>query len=146
AYPDSFQMQSSFIADASFQIFIRLCDQFILLILAHLEHYPNVPFMPWHYGSHFLEHFYGISRSSISDFSFGQLIEMYKHIALRQIILASGQYNVKKEKDSNNGYTFEFVDSKLTPEDIAALKQIPSRVDIDRACETAWNELAALAS
>ncbi|KAJ7857872.1 hypothetical protein B0H13DRAFT_1576838, partial [Mycena leptocephala] len=91
---------------------------FILLVLAHLEHYPNVPFMPWHYGSHFLEHFYGISRSFISDFSFGQLIEMYKHITLRQMILASGQYNVKKEKDSNNGYTFEFVDSKLTPKDI----------------------------
>ncbi|KAJ7202071.1 hypothetical protein GGX14DRAFT_311719, partial [Mycena pura] len=119
---------------------------FILLVLAHLEHYPNVPFMPWHYGSHFLEHFYGVSRSFISDFSFGQLIEMYKHIALRQMILASGQYSVKKEKDSNNGYTFEFVDSKLTPKDIAALKQIPSRADIDRACETAWNEAAALMS
>ncbi|KAJ7739385.1 hypothetical protein B0H16DRAFT_1694558 [Mycena metata] len=89
---------------------------------------------------------HGITRSFISDFSFGQLIEMYKHIALRQMILASGQYNVKKDKDSNNGYTFEFVDSKLTPEDIAALKQIPSRADIDRACETAWNEAATLAS
>ncbi|KAJ7673253.1 hypothetical protein DFH06DRAFT_1292967 [Mycena polygramma] len=146
SYPDLFPMQGSFLADSSFQIFIRLCDQFILLLLAHLEHYPNVPFMPWHYGSHFMEHFFGISRSFISDFSFGQFIEMYKHISLRQLILASGQYNTKKDKDSNNGYTFEFADSDLSTEEITALKQIPSRADIDRACSIAWNEAAALAS
>ncbi|KAJ7601259.1 hypothetical protein DFH06DRAFT_925048, partial [Mycena polygramma] len=118
---------------------------FILLLLAHLEHYPNVPFMPWHYGSHFMEHFFGISRSFISDFSFGQF-EMYKHISLRQLILASGQYNTKKDKDSNNGYTFKFADSNLSTEEIAALKQIPSRIEIDCACSIAWNEAAALAS
>jgi hypothetical protein len=71
---------------------------------------------------------------------------MYKHIALRQQILASGQYNAKKEKDSNNGYTFNFVDARLTTEDIVALNQIPSRDDIDRACEVAWKEAAGLAS
>ncbi|KAJ7176154.1 hypothetical protein C8R43DRAFT_872609, partial [Mycena crocata] len=146
SYPDLFQTQSSFVADSSFQIFIRLCDQFILLLLAHLEYYPNVPFMPWHYGSHFLEHFFGIARSFISDFSFGQLCEMYKHIGLRQQILASGQYNAKREKDSNNGYNFEFANANLTAEEITVLKQIPSREDIDRACESAWKEAAALAS
>jgi hypothetical protein len=123
-----------------------LCDQFILLTLAHLEHYPNVPFMPWHHGTHFLEHFFGIARSFITDFSFGQFIEMYKHILLRQRILSSGQYSTKKEKDSNNGYTFDFVDSGMKPEEIAALKNIPSREDIDRACEAVWKEAAALAS
>ncbi|KAJ7339826.1 hypothetical protein DFH08DRAFT_657295, partial [Mycena albidolilacea] len=55
-YPDLFQKQSSFLADATFQTLIRMCDQFILLSLAHLEYYPIVPFMPWQYGSHFLEH------------------------------------------------------------------------------------------
>ncbi|KAJ6462923.1 hypothetical protein C8R45DRAFT_1177792, partial [Mycena sanguinolenta] len=92
---------------------------FILLTLAHLEYYPNIPFMPWHHGTHFLEHFYGIARSFITDFSFGQFIEMYKHILFRQRILSSRQYNTKKEKDSNNGYTFDFIDSSLKPEEIA---------------------------
>ncbi|KAE9393242.1 hypothetical protein BT96DRAFT_796356, partial [Gymnopus androsaceus JB14] len=94
----------AFLADSSFQILMRLSDQFILLTLAHLEYYPNTPFIPSHHGTHFLEHFYGIARSFIPDFSFGQFIEMYKHIIIRQRILSSGQYNSKKEKDSNNGY------------------------------------------
>ncbi|KAJ7052712.1 hypothetical protein C8F01DRAFT_1331915 [Mycena amicta] len=145
-YPDLFQKQSSFLADSSFQILMRLSDQLILLMLAHLEYYPDVPFMPWHHGTHFLEHFFGIARSFMPDFSFGQLIEMYKHILIRQRILSSGQFSTKREKDSNNGYIFDFVDSGLKPEEIAALKDIPSRADIDRACDTAWIEAAALAS
>lgn len=144
-YPDLFPKQSSFLADSSFLILMRMCDQFILLILAHLEYYPNTPFMPWHHGTHFVEHFFGIARSFITDFSFGQFVEMYKHILIRQRILSSGQYSTKREKDSNNGYTFDFVDWGLKPEEIAALKDFPSRDDIDRACETAWNEAAALA-
>ncbi|KAJ7618802.1 hypothetical protein FB45DRAFT_699809, partial [Roridomyces roridus] len=133
------------IANSSFQILMRLSDQFVLLLLAHLEHYPDVPFMPWQHGTHFLEHLYGIARSFIPDFSFGQLIKMYKHILMRQRILSSGQYSAKKEKDSNNGYIFDFVDSGLKPEEVAMLKMFPLRLDIDRACEIAWKEAAALA-
>ncbi|KAJ7671406.1 hypothetical protein DFH06DRAFT_928301, partial [Mycena polygramma] len=144
-YRDLFQKQSSFLAEPSFQILMRLCDQFILLTLAHLEYYPNVPFMPWHHGTHFLEHFFGIARSFIPEFSFGQFIEMYKHILICQRILSSGQYSTKKEKDSNNGYNFDFVDSGLKPEEVASLKDIPSRLDLDRACDIAWEEAAALA-
>ncbi|KAF8197320.1 CHAT domain-containing protein [Mycena galopus ATCC 62051] len=143
--PDLFQISTSFLATPSFHILMRLCDQFILLTLAHLEFYPNVPFMPWQHGTHFLEHFFGIARSFITDFSFGQFIEMYKHILIRQRILASGQYSTKTEKDSNNGYIFDFIDSRMKPEEITALKNIPSRAEIDRACQTAWKEAAALA-
>ncbi|KAJ7170295.1 hypothetical protein C8R43DRAFT_944813 [Mycena crocata] len=97
-YPDLFQAQSSFLADSSsFCILMRLCDQFILLTLAHLERYPDIPFMPWHHGTHFLEHFLGIARCFIIDFSFGQRGEMYKPILIRAWILASSQYSTKKE-------------------------------------------------
>ncbi|KAF8126405.1 hypothetical protein K438DRAFT_1482126, partial [Mycena galopus ATCC 62051] len=138
--------QSSFLADATFQTLIRMCDQFILLSLAHLEYYPTVPFMPWQHGSHFLEHFYGITRSFITEFTFGQLIQMNKHITFRQRILSTGKFSPKKEKDSNNGYSFEFHDAGLTAEEIAALKDVPSCADLDCACETGWKEAAALAS
>ncbi|KAJ7453715.1 hypothetical protein B0H11DRAFT_1635180, partial [Mycena galericulata] len=143
-YPDLFQKQSSFLADATFQILIRLCDQFILLILAHLEYYPNVPFLPRKHGSGFIEHFFGITRQFISEWSFGQLVQMNKHITFRQRILASGKFNTTKEKDSNNGYIHD-CDSPLTADEISALKQFPSRSDLDRACAVAWNEAAALA-
>ncbi|KAJ7856932.1 hypothetical protein B0H14DRAFT_3448135 [Mycena olivaceomarginata] len=85
--------------------------------------------MPWQHGTHFLEHFFGIAHSFITDFSFGQFIEI-----------------TKTEKDSNNGYIFDFVDARMKPEEIEALKNIPSRADIDRACQTAWDEAAALAN
>ncbi|KAJ7312625.1 hypothetical protein DFH08DRAFT_1044287 [Mycena albidolilacea] len=145
-YPDLFQKQSSFLADVTFQTLIRMCDQFILLILAHLEYYPTVPFTPWQYGSHFLEHFYGITRSFITEFTFGQLIQMKKHITFRQRILSTGKFIPKKEKDSDNGYSFEFPDAGLTVEEIAALKAVPSCAEFNRVCETAWKEAAALAS
>ncbi|KAJ7084923.1 hypothetical protein C8R44DRAFT_894034 [Mycena epipterygia] len=144
-YPDLFQKQSSFLADATFQILIRLCDQFILLILAHLEYYPDVPFLPRKHGSGFIEHFFGITRSFIEEFTFAQLLQMNKHITFRQRILSSGKFNNKKEKDSNNGYIHD-CDSPLTAEEISALKQLPSRQDLDRACAVAWEEAAALAS
>ncbi|KAJ7076916.1 hypothetical protein C8R43DRAFT_910596, partial [Mycena crocata] len=143
-YPDLFQKQSSFLADTTFQILIRVCDQFILLSLAHLEFYPDVPFMPWHHGTHYLEHFFGIARSFITEFTFGQLIQMYKHISFRQHILSSGKFNSKKYRDANKGYTFDFTDSAMTNEEIAALKQVPSRADLDRACEVAWKEAAGM--
>ncbi|KAJ7789699.1 hypothetical protein B0H14DRAFT_3573004 [Mycena olivaceomarginata] len=122
--------RANFLADATFQTLIRMCDQFILLSLAHLEYYPTVPFMPWQYGSHFLEHFYGITRSFITEFTFGQLIQMNKHMTFRQRILSTGKFSPKKEKDSNNGYYFEFHDAGLTAEEIAALKAVPSRADL----------------
>ncbi|CAK5262410.1 unnamed protein product [Mycena citricolor] len=144
-YPNFFPPQQSFIADSSFQILIRLCDQFVLLLLAHLEYYPDVPFMPWHHGTHYLEHFYGIAWSFVPEFSQGQLVEMYKHICIRQHILSTGQYTTKKEKDSNNGYTFDYVDANMTTAEIKMLKEIPSREQIDEACAVAWHEAAEIA-
>ncbi|KAK7040463.1 hypothetical protein R3P38DRAFT_3348893 [Favolaschia claudopus] len=143
-YPDLFQKQSSFIADATFQILIRLCDQFILLVLAHSDYYPDVPLLPRKHGSGFVEHFFGVTRTFIEEFTFGQLIQMNKHITYRQRILVSGKFNTKKEKESNNGYIHD-CDSPLTANEIAALKILPSRADLDRACDVAWREAAALA-
>ncbi|KAJ7102618.1 hypothetical protein B0H15DRAFT_796038 [Mycena belliarum] len=145
-YPDLFQKQSSFMADATFRTVIRLCNQYILLSLTHLEFYPNVPFIPRQHGSHFIEHYWGITCSFIQEFTFGQLIQMNKHITFRQRILASGRFRTKKEKDSNNGYSFNFSDSELTQEEIIEFKNVPSRAELDRACETSWKEAAALAT
>jgi hypothetical protein len=125
-YPDLFQKLSSFLADATFQILIRLCNQFILLILAHRKYYPDVPFLPRNHGSSFIEHFFGITRSFISEFTFGQLIQMNKHITFRQGILSSGKFNTKKEKDSNNGYIPDQCDTPAppTPAEVSALEQL----------------------
>ncbi|KAJ7815524.1 hypothetical protein B0H14DRAFT_3476149 [Mycena olivaceomarginata] len=131
-YPDLFQKLSSFLADATFQILIRLCNQFILLILAHRKYYPDVPFLPRNHGSSFIEHFFGITRSFISEFTFGQLIQMNKHITFRQGILSSGKFNTKKEKDSNNGYIPDCdTPAPPTPAEVSALEQLLSCANLD---------------
>jgi hypothetical protein len=143
-YPDLFQKLSSFLADATFQILIRLCNQFILFILAHGKYYPDVPFLPRNHGSSFIEHFFGITRSFISEFTFGQLIQMNKHITFRQDILSSGKFNTKKEEDSNNGYIPDCdTPAPPTPAEVSALEQFLSCANLDRACAVAWKEAAA---
>jgi hypothetical protein len=136
-YPDLFQKQSSFLADLSFQILMCLADQSILLLLTHLEYYPNIPFMLaapifWSTSMTLRAPSFRISRLANSSrctniFSFASAFFLW-------------QYTMKKEKDLNKGYTFGFVDSGLKPEEIAALKNILSRQDINQACETAWKE------
>ena len=143
--PDLFQLQTSFMAESSYQIALRFCDQFILLVLAHLEHYPGIPLMPWQHGTDFLEHFFGIARSFIPDFTYSQLLEMYSHIEARQRILATGKHQTSREKDSNNGYCFDSFIHQLSASDIARLTSISSRREIDEACNIGWHEAAAIA-
>jgi hypothetical protein len=145
-FPDLFQPQSSFLSAPSLQILVSLCDQLILLELVYAEHYPNVPLMLWHFGTDFMEHFFGLGRSFVPDFTYGQLIEMTRHIEARQRILATGKFPTSREKDSNNGYTFDTFINDLTPDEIQNLKSIPSRKCIDKACDIAWKEAAALAT
>ncbi|KAJ7629621.1 hypothetical protein B0H17DRAFT_1218096 [Mycena rosella] len=118
---------------------------FILLLLAHLEYYPNVPFFPRKHGSSFIEHYFGITLSFISEFAFGQLIQMNKHITFWQRIFSSGKYNSTKEKYSNNGYIHD-CDSPLTTEEITALKKIPSRPGFDRALVVGSKEADMIAT
>ena len=56
-FPDLYKTSRSFISSASFNIFNRLCDTLILLILAYAKFYPDQPFCPWLFGTEFVEHF-----------------------------------------------------------------------------------------
>jgi hypothetical protein len=145
SYPDLFQVHSNFLSDPSLKILVRVCDQFILLALAHLEYHPTVPFLPWHHGSHFMEHFFGVGRGFNDNFSYAQFLEMYKHIELRVRILLTGRFNPRREKDSNNGYVFDHV-AKLSPSEVRDLRRLPSRSEIDLYCGRGWEEASFLAS
>ncbi|CAE6533142.1 unnamed protein product [Rhizoctonia solani] len=115
----------------------------ILLLQAHREYYPGIPFMPWHYGTPTIEHFFGLCRSFIPDFTFSQLVDIYKHAELRQHLLATGQFNYRREKDSNNGYSFDPWINGLTESELTNLKLIPAPGDINNAISIGWNEAAA---
>ena len=79
-YPDSYSLQRSFISPASFHIFNRLCDTLVLLVIAHARYYPNQAFCPWLYGTEFVEHFFGLARMILPNFTYAEMLKMGQHI------------------------------------------------------------------
>ncbi|KAJ3502810.1 hypothetical protein NLJ89_g8719 [Agrocybe chaxingu] len=104
--PDLYSPARSFISSASFQIFNRLCDTLILLVLAYSRFYPTIPFCVWVFGTSFVEHFFGIARQLLPNFSYAEFLKMVQHIMVRQRILESGVLKSKRERDSAGGYIF----------------------------------------
>ncbi|TFK63713.1 hypothetical protein BDN72DRAFT_731604, partial [Pluteus cervinus] len=103
-FPDLYSLARSFISAASFQIFNRLCDTLVLLALAYTEAYPSTPFCIWLIGIDFVEHFFGIARQFLPNFSYSEFIKMAQHIMVRQRILESGILKSKRERTSASGY------------------------------------------
>ncbi|KAJ7025931.1 hypothetical protein C8F04DRAFT_1190967 [Mycena alexandri] len=85
---------------------------------------------PW---SGFIEHFFGVTRSFVQEFTFGQLIQMNKQIQ-------------RQEGEGFEQRVHTRFRLSAHPEELSALKQLPPRADIDRACEVGWKEAAALAT
>ncbi|KAF8597965.1 hypothetical protein BDV93DRAFT_561745 [Ceratobasidium sp. AG-I] len=144
-FPDLFNVRRNFFSAESTEIWLALFHQMILLLLAHSEYYTGIPFMPWHHGTPAMEHFFGMCRLFVADFSYSQLLGIYKHAELRQQLLATGKYSSKREKDSNNGYSFDPWINNLSETELEELKSIPTRAQIDSAVEIGWNEAVALA-
>ncbi|KAF8162010.1 hypothetical protein BJ912DRAFT_935670 [Pholiota molesta] len=105
--PDLYSVSRSFISPASFQIFNRLCDTLVLLALAYSLYYPDIPFCPWLFGTEFVEHFFGIARQLLPNFSYAEFLKIVQHTMVRQRILESGILKSKRERDSASGYIFD---------------------------------------
>ena len=104
--PDLYSVARSFISPASFQILNRLCDTLILLVLAFSRYYSTIPFCIRLFGTEFVEHFFGIARQLLPNFSYAEFLKMVQHIMVRQRILESGLLKVKRERESATGYIF----------------------------------------
>jgi len=107
-YPDLYSTTRSFISPASFHIFNRLCDSLILLAVIYARYYPTQPFCPWLLGTEFVEHFFGLARMILPNFTYGEFLKMVKHIMLRQRLLLSGKFKEKREHDSACGYIMDY--------------------------------------
>ncbi|ETW75570.1 hypothetical protein HETIRDRAFT_456138 [Heterobasidion irregulare TC 32-1] len=117
-YPDLYSTTRSFISPPCFKILNRLCDSLIALAIVYAEYYPHIPFCPWLLSTEFVEHFFGLARTMLPNFTFSQLLALVKHVMLRQQILLSGQFNEKKERTFRAGYIFDFDNSPLTPKEL----------------------------
>ncbi|OBZ71643.1 hypothetical protein A0H81_08835 [Grifola frondosa] len=136
-FPDLYSTQRSFISPQSFNIFNRMCDSLLLLVIAYSKHYPTYAFCPWLLGTEFVEHFFGLARSLIPNFTYAEFLKLVKHVMLRQRILLSGDLTAKRERNSGAGYVLDYDASPLSSEELNNL-----RVDID---VTQINQLVVLA-
>ena len=139
-FPDLYSTSRSFISPASFQIFNRLCDTLILLALAYSEFYADIPFCPWLFGTEFVEHFFGIARQLLPNFSYAEFLKMVQHIMVQQRILESGVLKSKRERESASGYIFNSETDMRKP--AAGLLQ-PARLtrpDLNRLVKIAYDE------
>jgi hypothetical protein len=134
-FPDLFSTKRSFISPASFNIFNRMCDSLLLLILAYAKHYPDQPFCPWLMGTEFVEHFFGLARQLLPNFTFAEVLKLIKHLMVRQRILLSGKFGEKRERNSRSGYSFDFDNSPLSSEDLLRSRVTLTTHDINRLIE-----------
>lgn len=95
-------------------------------------------------GTEFVEHFFGLARQLLPNFTFAELIKMVKHIMLRQRILLSGKFSEKRERDSRSGYSFDFDCTPLTPEELRRARVSISVHEINQLVEIGYKEASQI--
>lgn len=139
-YPDLYSKQRSFISPASFRIFNRLCDTLVLLVIAHMQYYPKQPFCPWLLGTEFVEHFFGLARMILPNFTYAELLKMVQHIMVRQRILLSGHFKETREKQSGVGYVLDIDSEPLTADNYRGAIVDITLQDINHLVELGYHE------
>ncbi|EMD33086.1 hypothetical protein CERSUDRAFT_28615, partial [Gelatoporia subvermispora B] len=109
------------------------------------SYYPEQPFCPWLMGTEFVEHFFGLARTLLPNFTYAELLKLVKHVMLRQRILLSGNFSIKKERDSKSGYSLDFDTSPLSPEDLRHARVTITRTQINKLVVLAYKEASAIA-
>ncbi|KAI0676073.1 hypothetical protein C8Q78DRAFT_1075017 [Trametes maxima] len=144
-FPDLYKPNRAFISPSSLNIFNRLCDTLVLLILAYARFYPKQPFCPWLLGTEFVEHFFGLARSLLPDFTYAEFVKLVKHVMLRQQILLSGKFNAKKERTIRAGYVLDFDPSPLTPAELEKACVRLSESELNQLVELSHKEATLIA-
>ncbi|KAJ6503931.1 hypothetical protein C8R45DRAFT_924266 [Mycena sanguinolenta] len=139
-YPDLYSTARSFITAPSFHIFNRLCDSLLLLVIIYGRRYPDQPFCPWLLGTEFVEHFFGLARMMLPNFTWAEFIKLVQHVMVRQQILLSGSFKEKRERNARVGYVLDFDASPLTAEDRKLAEVTLTDRDIDSLVELGFQE------
>lgn len=151
-YPDLYSLARSFISPASFKIFNRLCDTLILLALAYARYYPDEAFCPWLLGTDFLEHFFGLARRMLPNFTYAELLKLVKHVMLRQKILLTRKTSKQTgcsqagiDRGGCSGYIFDFDNSPLSAEELKNSRSHLSKTELNLLVELAEKEASKIA-
>ena len=143
-FPDLYSTTRSFISPASFNIFNRLCDTLIAHVIAYGKYYRDHPFCPWIMGTGFVEHFFGLARSLLPDFSYAELLKMVKHIMLRQKLLLGGKFDDKRGEKKRSSYIFDYDASPLTEEELLKARITLTTIQINQLIDIGHREADAI--
>ncbi|KAI6140662.1 hypothetical protein BKA82DRAFT_33183 [Pisolithus tinctorius] len=90
----------------------------LLPILAYAKFYRDTPFCPWLLGTEFAEHFFGLARTLLPDFTHAELVKTVQNVMVRQRFLLMDHFREKRRGDeSAAGYIMEYDPSPLIPDD-----------------------------
>ncbi|KAJ3766604.1 hypothetical protein FB446DRAFT_757584 [Lentinula raphanica] len=144
-FPDLYSTKRSFISAASLKIFNRLCDTLILLVIAYSEYYPDAPFSIRSISTEFIEHFFGLGRQLLPDFTYAKFLKIVQHIMVRQRIVEAGSVTSGKSlMDSASGYIFDAATDLCTPSHEVIPPIRVTRTKIDELICIAYTEAAHL--
>ncbi|KAJ7212037.1 hypothetical protein GGX14DRAFT_393664 [Mycena pura] len=142
--PDLYSPTRSFISPASFHIFNRLCDSLLLLVIIYTRYYPDQPFCPWLLLTDFVEHFFGLARMMLPNFTYTEFLKIVQHVMVRQRILLSGSFKERRERKAGLGYVLDFDATPLTAEDLKLAYVSIADTEMNSLVELAFHEASLI--
>jgi hypothetical protein len=86
-------------------------------------------------GTEFVEHFFGLARQLLPNFTFAEVLKLIKHLMVQQRILLSGTFSENREWNSWSGYSFNFDSSPLSSEDLLSSRVTLTTHDFNQLIE-----------
>ncbi|KAJ7191258.1 hypothetical protein GGX14DRAFT_600970 [Mycena pura] len=93
-----------------------ICDSLLLLVIIYTRYYPDQPFCPWLLLTDFVEHFFGLARMMLLNFTYAEFLKIVQHVMVRQRILLSSSFKERRERKAGLGYVLDFDATPLTAE------------------------------
>jgi hypothetical protein len=91
-------------------------------------------------GTEFIEHFFGLARSLMPNFTYAEFLKMIKHIMFRQRMLLSGKFSSKKERTSRVGYILDYDPSPLTEAELLRRRVTLTTEDVHQLVDLGYRE------
>ncbi|CAG8763854.1 9478_t:CDS:2, partial [Cetraspora pellucida] len=143
-YPEFMSIKKNFIAPVTFNILTSLSESMILLTIAYQDFYLQYPFTLWMYGSERCEHFFGLARQFLPDFSFNDLVALTPKIACLYKAYSSGSLKSERKKTTGVGYISYYSDLSVL-ENLDVLQNWSLDNDIKKIVHHAYKQATALA-
>ncbi|KAJ9106774.1 hypothetical protein QFC20_003958 [Naganishia adeliensis] len=117
-HPLFIHQKDSYLATGALETMEWLASSLLLLIEAHVNHFPNVPLQPWNHSTRSLEHWFGQARRLLhSDFTMAELLEGCRSQDVRLQIYHTGDPKLVPKAISSRKVGYQFDNERLEGDD-----------------------------